>query len=308
MVQGKNSYKNHIRRHGCLRMEDNMNINGINGTSMPAGTAGMGAGSADQMDPVSKNLRNQIDGLKRQMQELAANQEMSADAKMKKRQDIQKQISELEIQLRQHQMEVKREQTRKKKEESNALDEMTGAKKQAKQDGGRQTGLSTGSMEAMISADASLKQADVHGSTAQKMDNRAGVIETEIMLDRGRGGSSNIELKEAELADAKALADQATASQMQSLAQANETIQDAAKEEQKDEKTDGVSAGVKEEDQTAGGAAGSGLVDASDTASQAAGAQKAEEKVPGVSGNDTYDVEMPGVAFSRGYQPVDIKL
>ena len=161
MVQGKNSYKNHIRRHGCLRMEDNMNINGVNGTSMPAGTAGMGAGSADQMDPVSKNLRNQIDGLKRQMQELAANQEMSADAKMKKRQDIQKQISELEIQLRQHQMEVKREQTRKKKEESNALDEMTGAKKQAKQDGGRQTGLSTGSMEAMISADASLKQADL---------------------------------------------------------------------------------------------------------------------------------------------------
>lgn len=291
-----------------------MNINGVNGVSMPAGAAGMGAGNADQMDPVSKNLRNQIDGLKRQMQELSANQEMSADAKMKKRQEIQKQISELEVQLRQHQMEVKREQTRKKKEESNAIDEMTGAKKQTQQDGGKEAGLSAGSMEAMISADASLKQAGVHGSTAQKMDNKAGVLEIEIKLDQGRGGSSNVEFKEAQLADTKALADQATASQMQSLAQANKTMQEASKEEQKDEKTekkDGVSADMSIEDGQAAAETAPGV--SADTAQTATDVQKTKEK-DGDSRqtdelkNDTYDVEIPGVAFSRGYQPVDIRL
>lgn len=289
-----------------------MNINGVSGAGMQPGMAGMGAGAADQADPVSKDLRRQIENLQKQLQELSANQDMPVEAKMKKRQEMQKQISELEIQLRQRQIEMKQEQTRKKKESGNAVDELTGAKQLEKKRGEQNVGMSAGSMEALLSADASMKQADVHGSIATKMENRAGVLETEIKLDVGRGGSSNIEFKEEELAKTKSLADQATASQMESLAEANATVQEAAREEKQDK--DGKTG---ESDKTEAGQSiaiveGEGQSAAAGTAQSATGVVIQEE---GHSSDkqepakqNTFDVEMMGVAFSRGYQPVDVKL
>lgn len=286
-----------------------MNINGVSGVGAQQGMAGMGAGAADQMDPISKDLRRQIENLQKQMQELSANQEMPAETKMKKRQEMQKQISELEIQLRQRQMEMKQEQARKKKESGNAFDELTGAKQLEKKNGEQNIGMSAGSMEALLSADASMKQADVHGSIATKMENRAGVLETEIMLDQGRGGSSNIGLKKEELAETKALADQAVSSQMESLAQANKTMQEAA-EDDKDKKTE---APAKTEDgQNIAVAEGEEQSAAAGTAQSATGVviQEGEHNVDKQepAKQNTFDVEMMGVAFSRGYQPVDVKL
>lgn len=289
-----------------------MNINGVGGAGMQPGMTGMGAGAADQMDPISKDLRRQIENLQKQLQELSANQEMPAETKMKKRQEMQKQISELEIQLRQRQMEMKQEQTRKKKESGNAFDELTGAKQLEKKSGKQNVGMSAGSMEALLSADASMKQADVHGSIATKMENRAGVLETEIMLDSGRGGSSNVGLKQEELAETRELADQAVASQMESLAQANKTMQEAAGDEQddKDKKTE---VPAKTEDgQNIAVAEGEEQSAAAGTAQSAIGVVIQEEghdvdkQEP--AKQNTFDVEMMGVAFSRGYQPVDVKL
>lgn len=289
-----------------------MNINGVGGAGMQPGMTGMGAGAADQMDPVSKDLRRQIENLQKQMQELSANQEMPAETKMKKRQEMQKQISELEIQLRQRQIEMKQEQTRKKKESGNAVDELTGAKQLEKKSGEQNVGMSAGSMEALISADASMKQADVHGSIATKMENRAGVLETEIMLDQGRGGSSNIGLKKEELAETKALADQATSSQMESLAEVNENVQEAARDE-RDDKDKNTEAPAKTEDgQNIAIVEGEGQSAAAGTAQSATGVVLQEEEhnidIQEPAKQNTFDVEMMGVAFSRGYQPVDVKL
>lgn len=210
-----------------------MNVNSVNGTGMQPGSAGMGVG-VGQMDPESKNLQQQIDRLQQELKEVSANQDMPADTKMKKRQEIQKQISELEIQLRQHQIEARKEERQKKKEES-SFDDLMGTKPQEKVNANQNVGMSAGSMEAMISAGASVKQANVNGSTAKKMEGKANVLEAEISLDGGRGGSSNVGLKEAELAKAKEAAEKATASQMDSLAQAGETLQSAAKDEKADQ-------------------------------------------------------------------------
>lgn len=222
-----------------------MNINGIGGAGMQPNTTGMGADG--QMDPVSKDLQKQIEKLKNDLKEISANQEMPTDAKMKKRQEIQKQISELEIQLRQHQIEAKREERQKKKEES-SFDDLMGTKSQEKQSNGQNVGMSAGSMEAMISAGQSVKQANTNGSIAKKMEGRANVVEVEIQLDRGRGGSSNVNLKEAELSKLREAAEKATSSQMESLAEASETLQNAAK----DEKTDGEKTDDKKTSGTAG--------------------------------------------------------
>lgn len=196
-----------------------MNINGIGGAGASQNTAGMTADKSGQMDAESKNLQQQIEKLQNDLKEISSNQEMPADTKMKKRQEIQKQISELQIQLRQHQIEVQKE-AREKKSEKSSFDDLMGTKKPESQNGNPGVSMSTGSMTAMISADVSVKQAAVQGSTARKMDGRANVLETEIALDSGRGGSSNAELKEAELADAREAAQKATSDQLSSLAQA----------------------------------------------------------------------------------------
>lgn len=282
-----------------------MTINGVSGIGMQSGNAGAGAGSGAQMDAVSKDLQCQIENLQKQMQELSSNQEMPAETKMKKRQDLQKQISDLEVQLRQHQMEVKREAAMKKREKKNGMDELLGTKKQQEQSSSQGTGMSAGSMEALLSADASMKQAGVHGSIATKMEGRAGVLESEIALDSARGG--NPEAKREQLAEVKEIAEQATASQMESLAQANKTIQDASEEERedKDDKTDGTADKAAESTQNV-------VVDKPQGEdSDAAKTRIPENEIDGKSSmpdQNTFDVQMMGVAFSRGYNPVDVKL
>ena len=60
-------------------------------------------------------------------------------------------------------------------------------------------GISQGKMSAMISADSAMKQAQVRGSVATQINGKAGVLESEIAMDKGRGSST--EKKEQELAD-----------------------------------------------------------------------------------------------------------
>ena len=77
-----------------------------------------------------------------------------------KRQELQKKITELNQQLKQHQMEQKREARKQaEKEKESSMEDMSGGTK--KENSG--AGLSTGSMQSMISADSSMKQARVQG-------------------------------------------------------------------------------------------------------------------------------------------------
>lgn len=208
---------------------------------------------------------------------------------MKKRQELQKQISDLEVQLRQRQMEVKREETMKKRTENYSMDEMLGTSPQNNgKTGKKSTGLSAGSMEAMISADASVKQADVHGSVAKKMEGRAGVLEAEIKQDSAMGCKP--EGKEEALAEVKATASEATSAQMGALAQANKAAQKAA-EADKNPSADKTGADQNKDASKA---------DEEENDSVSGAAQDEQE--------NTFDTKQPGVPFSRGYQSVDVKL
>ncbi|MDE5939791.1 MAG: FlxA-like family protein [Lachnospiraceae bacterium] len=261
-----------------------MNINGVSGAGASQNTAGMTARKSGKMDAESKNLQQQIEKLQNDLKEISANADMTTDAKMKKRQEIQKQISELQVQLRQHQIEAKREE-REKKNDKSSFDDLMGTKKQENQSGNSNIGISTDSMTAMISADVSIKQANVQGSTAQKMNGKANVLEMEIQLDSGRGGSSNVEQKEAELADVKEAAQKATSSQFASLAQAGEALKNASENES--------------------------------TSNRAEDKEKEEENVPGEekdveepseSASDTPDTGALEEQASYGYHPVDVRL
>lgn len=124
-----------------------MRINGLNGANTPVG----GMNMTKATDSVSKNIQNQIANAQKQLQELSANKDMSIEEKMKKRQEIQQQITDLNNQLRQHQIEQRKEQQAKK---SSMDDMLGGSKKTAPKAGKQSTGLSQASMKAMISADS----------------------------------------------------------------------------------------------------------------------------------------------------------
>ena len=233
-----------------------MVVSGINSGSAAGSVAGaMGMNQAS--DPVSKDLLRQIGEAKKEIQELSSNKDLSMEEKMKKRQELQKKISDLNSQLRQHQIDVRREATenaRKQKAQDSEMEERADGKQKPDNAGaGKQAaGLSQGSMQAMISADGSMKQAKVQGSVAKRMDAKAGVLEAEIKLDAGRGGST--EAKQEELADVKDKALNAKASQMDTLSKLNETVKNmpeadgkTAKAQKEDKEADSKAAEEKKE-------------------------------------------------------------
>lgn len=219
-----------------------MKISGVSGVNMQAGQFG----SAQEIDTVSKSLKNQIENAQNQLQELSSNDEMSMEEKMERRKELQKQISDLNSQLRQHQMEQRRAAREQQAKES--MMESENAETEAEQTAadGQTTGLSRASMHAIISADSSMTQADLQGRVVTKMEGRARVLESEIKLDSARGQST--ETKEKELADMERRASAASVSRMKMLGEANQTMKKAAKEDQKSDKADKAKAEDKKAD------------------------------------------------------------
>lgn len=279
-----------------------MVISGLGGTNAQMSPIGQ----AQANDPVAKDLQRQINDAQKQMQELASNKEMSAEDKMKKRQELQQKVSDLNMQLRQHQID-KRKEKQQEKTSSDDVFNPNGKSNQAHaKTGAQNTGLSQSSMEAMISADVSVKQANTQGSVATKMNDRAGVLEVEIKLDSARG--NDVGSKQAELADVKQKAEEAASAQLGTLAKASETLKEAAKAENNDAdaKNDGDKAGAENADNAA---SKSGVnAEASDTTAVKSGADTQESADNKGLSSDAIGNETNGVSSAFHYTPVDVRL
>ena len=200
----------------------------MNGTNAQAGIQAGKINKPMEMDSFSKSIQNQIFNAQKQLQELSENKDMSMEEKMKRRQEIQQQITELNNQLRQHQIEQ-----RKEKQEQAAK---SAEKKESGKNESKGAGLSKDSMTAIISADAAMSQAKVHGSVATRMEGRAGVLEAEI-----KQGGGNVEAKKEELAKVQQKAVAAGTSQTDTLASVSKDIKEAAKEDKTENKDEDVS-------------------------------------------------------------------
>ena len=221
-----------------------MKTNGLNGANTQVG----GMNMVQTTDAVSKNIQKQIVNAQKQLQELSANKDMSMEEKMKKRQEIQQQIIDLNNQLRQHQIEQRKERQEKAAKSVE--------KKEPVKKGDKSTGLSQASMKAMISADSAMSQAQVQGSVVTKMEGRAGVLEAEIKIESARGG--DVEAKKEELGEIQHKVASLESAQMNTLENANKELKVATRTEQqtdnKDKKADNkdVVAGEKEDNIVAG--------------------------------------------------------
>lgn len=211
-----------------------MTISNVNGISFQTANSGGSAAT----DSVSKSLQNQIANAQKQLQDLAASPEMTPEDKMKRRQEIQQEITALNQQLRQHQMDQRKEQQAKKAEKTAEKTETTA------------NGLSKDSMQAMISAESAMKQAKVQGSVATKMEGRAGILKAEIKQDAARGG--DVEKKQKELAEVEQKAQAADAAQLTTLAQANQEMEGAAQDDKAANSVSGADQKEKQTEETTG--------------------------------------------------------
>lgn len=232
-----------------------MKVNGIAGMNPQMGQMGMSKAT----DSYSKNIQNQIASAQNQLKELSANKEMSLEEKMKKRQEIQKQIADLNNQLRQHQVEHRKQ---KQQEKKSSMDDMLGArntrKAKASKKGG---GLSQASMKALISADGALSQAQAGEQITTQISGQANVLKSEIKLDKQAG--LDTAAKEEELAKVEENLAGATASQIENLGKASEEMREASQEtEEKDAaKEEKTKAGEKQERDSQASAADTGAVE-----------------------------------------------
>jgi len=205
-----------------------MTVGSISGNDVQAAQSAANQSS----DALSKSLQKQIAEKQSQMQELSANQELSVEEKMKKRQELQQQIFELQNRLRQHEIELRKEA---QESQGNEMEEMLGGKRETKQsaseDGEQALSVSREGMAAMISADSAVSQAKVQGSVGKKMKGEARNLRTEAKLDAGRGGSPGNKLAAAATLEQKA--SQLEVSQVKGLSEASQKLSAAAKTDNK---------------------------------------------------------------------------
>lgn len=120
------------------------------------------------------------------------------------------------------QAETQGAQAETRKEESAADNET----KAAEEDTPTDTGLSAQDVQAMVSADVSMLQADRQGTLVTKSDGDIGVLKSEIKLDASRG--MDTEGKRAELKDLQDQNKREMAVQFSLLNEANNATQSAA--------------------------------------------------------------------------------
>ena len=242
-----------------------MKVNGTGTTNMQAGMFSQaGAG-----DTVSKSLQSQIASAQKQLQELSSNDRMSVEEKRKKRQELQKQIADWNNQLRQHQIEERK----KKQQEQEQKKANTDTRQKQNTTQGAGNGLSGESMQAIIGADVSVKQAKIQSSTTGRMEGKARVLETEAK------NSSEViaERKQEEAGDLQAKVQTAVQAQMDTLAEAEDSLAKAA-----DQNKAGTENKTDKEDKT----------DKTDTGREAQAGQESSE----------------AQGESNPYTPVDVRI
>ncbi len=158
-----------------------------------------------------------------------------------------------------------------------------------------------------------MKQAKIQGSVATKLEGRANVLKAEV-----KQGGGNVEAKKEEIAELEQKAENATASQMSTLVEANKAVEEATVAERnnntasgaKEEKTDRAentaektaesgADGEKAQDGVSGAGLQAGAVEnvQQDDSTQAENAQPVETAVPEAA-----------TAQAAAYTHVDVRL
>ncbi len=192
------------------------------------------AASTQLIDTVSRNIENEIFGIQRKMQELTSNEEIPAEEKMKKRQELQQEMSRLNAELRRHQAEVSREQRKEamasEEKEAKGAEQTDGTNAAKSIDKGIEdvgAELALSGIGAMLAADSSVQQAKSQGVVVGKIENGIAILKGEIQQDKLYG--TNVERKEEILAKQRKRVSRALGAQFSALGNAKQTMKENGK-------------------------------------------------------------------------------
>ncbi len=203
-----------------------MGIGRIDAMGSTAGAQSTGAKTTKNqpMDSVSKGIQNEIADVQRQMQGLSSKEDITAEEKSQKRQELQKQISKLNVELRQRQTELHKEQRKEelaagnkdssaqKEEKKTAKTEDADKAKRADKAGNinqadtvskaeKAEALDSGKAPAdsrkVVAAETSVEQIQTQGRIIARIEGGIAILKGEIKQDEMRG--ENVEKKKEEL-------------------------------------------------------------------------------------------------------------
>lgn len=168
----------------------------------------------EPVDAISKSIENEISDVQRQRQQVSK-QDLSADEKMKKRQELQQEISRLNNQLRQRQTETRREQNKEKVakerdvENAKADDEKKAQGAASKKDETRETETEGKTVEmqdakkekinehTVVSAEDAISRSRLQSRVVSGIRNDIKILQGEIRQDKARG--ENVDDKKEQL-------------------------------------------------------------------------------------------------------------
>lgn len=179
-------------------------------------------------DPQIKNLQSQIAELQKQIQSLAENDEMDAKTKSEKKQELQKQIANLNAEIRQRRIEAQKEK------QAAAKPSETKTEPKRFKDGFDEKDAST-----LLAASSSLEQSKTVGSVIKSSEGRARILTTEIEIDKSRGADTTYKEKELEkIEEHTEAAKENLAEEAEKSGETDKDGVDDSKEKDKSEETD----------------------------------------------------------------------
>lgn len=196
------------------------------------------------VDAETKSFQTQIASAQTQLQKLSANREMSSEEKAEKRQEIQKQIMELNNMLREHKMEIRREKQQQAAEEAAKSNEQQKEENQGRQKKTSETvvveekpqitetsGMSSKHIKSIVAADSTVSRVKSQENVARNLKSRVRVLEGEIKQAENSGGY--VEAKKSEIESLENKVERISGAKMNILNGAMQEIKQVADEENK---------------------------------------------------------------------------
>lgn len=172
----------------------------------------MQVSSVSLNDTETKNILNQITSWQQSLKRLSSDSKISAEEKAKERQEIEKQIAELNQKLRKLRLEKKEElkEAKKEQEQKAALEEEMESnlfKKETdesdiaetEKEDSQKINISPQNIQEILEAGAVLQKERIRQSVEQKREAIENVMESEIVSDKIYGTDTSI--KEEKLSD-----------------------------------------------------------------------------------------------------------
>lgn len=167
-----------------------MQITGVTPIAPSGHQKSKNIGSINQDEQI-RSIQFEIENVKKELQNLSVNKEISYEEKTVKRKELQLQLQNLNQELAQRRMQIQEERRAAAKAELQEVNQIN-------TDNDERNGIITGTMQGLIGAEASLKYITTLKSVKTQMEGRSATIESEIKIDKSRGISTL--KKEAELA------------------------------------------------------------------------------------------------------------